>query len=72
MSQRTISCPLRHCGNIKCLSNEFVRDEKGCATCSCVNPCANVHCERDEICVLAQVECISDPHIKCALQPRCN
>ncbi|CAD5219044.1 unnamed protein product [Bursaphelenchus okinawaensis] len=43
-------------------------DEDGCETCECINPCKDVVCPIGNVCIMADVECLSS---SCLQQPRC-
>ncbi|CAB3405792.1 unnamed protein product [Caenorhabditis bovis] len=60
-------CPKHDCRPIKC-EYGFKKDSNGCPTCNCVDPCENVSCPSDSICVPTSVPCVIKP---CPTIPRC-
>ncbi|KAI1726343.1 WAP-type (Whey acidic protein) 'four-disulfide core' domain-containing protein [Ditylenchus destructor] len=65
--ENTISCAIPQCSN-RC-PHGYMADEKGCQSCKCQNKCDGIRCERGQICVMADVDCLEGS--KCSAQPRC-
>uniref|UniRef100_A0A158R3Z3 WAP domain-containing protein n=1 Tax=Syphacia muris TaxID=451379 RepID=A0A158R3Z3_9BILA len=60
------------CRQFKCTKNcsyGFEVDEDGCELCDCKNPCRNVECSNNELCIMLPVQCYQKNH--CPPQPRC-
>jgi len=69
--RKRTECPVHTCQQ-KCPNGvDYELGEDGCPTCRCMNPCSKMECKANEICVLAEVECLAGA-ANCPPQPRCE
>uniref|UniRef100_A0A1I8AEE0 Thyroglobulin type-1 domain-containing protein n=1 Tax=Steinernema glaseri TaxID=37863 RepID=A0A1I8AEE0_9BILA len=64
---RNPSCPINSCPE-DC-PHGYEKNGNGCPTCTCRNPCNEVHCAQGKVCILSEVECFQKSN--CPPQPRC-
>ncbi|TMS37456.1 hypothetical protein L596_004385 [Steinernema carpocapsae] len=65
---RNPSCPILSC--VEDCPHGYERNGNGCPTCTCRNPCNELHCPQGNVCVLSEVDCFQKSN--CPPQPRCE